>query len=705
MSEKQQKDSMNLKQRSAKKAGNPSQQVIKSDCILCVSGCGIDAYIEDDKLVKVTGMFEHPLNKGRLCPRGENLVEYAYAQDRLKYPMKNENGEWKRISWDEALDTIASKLIKIKEEYGAHALAIFCGSMGVENIELASFTQRFKGAYGTPNLISVESMCFRIRVLAHLLTFGRFTSEDPYNAECIMLWGNNPDESRWMWADHIHNAVEKGLKLIVIDPRRIPLAKKGLYLQIRPGTDAALGLAMLNVIISEGLYDKTLVEHKAVGFNELKEHVAQYNPNKVEKITWVPAKQIIEAARIFATTKPACIIPGTCSLDQNGNGLQIERLLCIMQAITGNLDVPGGWAMTPLIHLSDLRIPVDEEPIGAAEYPLFYKLKGKAVPYGQAMVFPDVVLSEKPYPIKSLMVVGGNPALTMPESNKVRKALEKLDFLVVIDPFMTETAKMADIVLPSCTFLEKMGLGMVYGINAGIPYVLLRKKLIDPPGEAWADWKIWTELAKRMGLGDYFPWNNDEEVISHLLEPSCVTLDQLKEQPCGLFYADKLYDAADSFGFRTPSKKIEIYSETLAEAGFDPLPNHREPSSSEVRTPELAKEYPLILITGARQKEFTHSQLRNMSQMRIQVPEPLAEIHPTTAKKYAIKDGDMITVETKKGSINILAKVTDDIALKVVSIPHGWSQANVNILTDLDSRDPISGYPELKGLLCRIKKS
>jgi anaerobic selenocysteine-containing dehydrogenase len=679
--------------------------VIKSDCILCVSGCGINAYVEGGRLVKVEGMPEHPLNKGGLCPRGENLVEFANAPDRLKYPMKKENGEWKRISWDEALGTIASKLTKIKEEYGAHALAIFNGSMAVENIELAAFTQRFKGAFGTPNLISVESFCFRIRVIAHLMTFGRFTSEDPLEAKCIVLWGNNPDESRWMWAEHIHAAVDKGLKLIVIDPRRTPLAKKGIHLQIRPGTDAALGLAMLNVIISEGLYDRQFLEEWTVGFDELKEHVKQYPPEKVEEITWVPAPEIRKVARIFATVKPACIIPGTSPLAQNGNGLQNERLLCILQTVTGNLDVPGGWAMTPLIRLSDLRLPVDEEPIGAAEYPVFYKTGGKAVPYGQTVVFPEVVLSEKPYPIKALIVTGGNPALTLPDSNKVAEALQKLDLLVVINPFMTETAEMAHIVLPACTFLEKMGLGMVYGINAGLPYVLLRKQVIEPPGEAWADWKFWTELARRLGLGEYFPWNTDEEVVAHLLEPSGVTLVQLKENPCGVYYDNKNYNARETFGFRTPSRKIEIYSKALEEAGFDPLPTHREPSESPVRTPEVAKEYPLILITGARMREYTHSQLRNMTQMRRRAPEPLAQIHPATAKKHDIVDGEMIVIETKRGSIKMKAKVTEDIAPSVVSIPHGWAQANANVLTDITHRDPISGYPELKALLCRIRKA
>ncbi len=681
-------------------------RLIKSDCILCVSGCGINAYVKDGKLVKVEGMPEHPLNKGRLCPRGENLVEYANAQDRLKYPMKKEDGEWKRISWDEALDTIASKLLKTKEEYGAHAVTIFNGSMAVENIELASFTQRFKGAFGTPNLISVESICFRVRVIAHLLTFGRFTSEDPEKAACIVLWGNNPDESRFMWADMMRQRVERGeLKLIVIDPKRTEVARLGIHLQVRPGTDTALGLAMLNVIISEGLYDRQFLDQWTVGFDELRQHVRQYTPEKVQEITWVPADDIKKVARIIGSTKPMCIVPGTCSLAHSGNALQSERLLCMLQAVSGNLDVPGGWAMTPLVRLTDLRVPVDEEPVGAAEYPIFYKTWGKAVPYGQTMLWPDQVLSGKPYPIKALIVTGGNPALTMPESNKTVEAIKKLDFVVVINPFMTETAELAHIVLPACTFLEKMGLGMVYGINAGLPYLLLRKPLIDPPGEAWADWKFWTELARRMGLGEYFPWNTDEEVVSMLLEPSGITLERLKENPSGVFYDQRNYNARETFGFRTPSKKIELYSKALEEAGFDPIPHHREPAQSPVATPELAREYPLILITGARMKEFTHSQLRSMANMRRRAPEPVAEIHPAAARDNGIIDGEMIVVETRKGSIKIKARVTEDIAPRAVTIPHGWAIANANALTDLEARDPVTGYPMLKGLLCRVRKA
>jgi anaerobic selenocysteine-containing dehydrogenase len=246
--------------------------------------------------------------------------------------------------------------------------------------------------------------------------------------------------------------------------------------------------------------------------------------------------------------------------------------------------------------------------------------------------------------------------------------------------------------------------GYVYGVTSTLPYVLLRKRVIEPLWESWPDWKIFTELARRMGYGEYFPWNTEEEVVAHLLEPCQVSIEQLKEKPHGAYYGVLEYDAYQRIGFGTPSKKVEIYSETLEQYGHDPLPTHHEPTQSPISSPELAKEYPLILISGARMLPYTHSQLRNVVGLRRLAPDPLVEIHPSTARKFDITDGEMVAIETKKGSIKVKAKVTEDIAPQVVSIPHGWAQANVNILTDLDLREPITGYPERNAVLCRVKK-
>ena len=536
------------------------KKIIKSDCILCINSCGITATVEDGKLVKVEGLKEHGVSEGYICPRGEALVEYVYSPDRLKYPMKKADGEWQRISWEEALDTIADKLTKLKEEDGARALAVYSGSLGTENIELAGFAQRFRGVYGTPNLLSVEGNCFRSRIMARQMTFGGYPIEEPWKSKCIIVWGQNMDNSRQTIAKKVYDAIDAGKleTVIVIDPKRIPMAEKGIHLRIRPGTDTALMLAMMHVIIEEDLYDREFVQNNTLGFDELAEHVKQYTPEKVEKITWIAAEDIRKIARLFATSKPAANVPGTCSIDQHINGFQGNRAMALLQIITGNVDIPGTWVSLPFIRLGDLRVPEVDDPIGAEEHPLFRRFWGRTSPYGQQMLFADAVLKGKPYPLKALIVNGGNPAVTLPDSRRVQEAMKKLDFMVVMDPFMTPTAELADIVLPACTFLEKSGVGYVYGVNTGIPYALLRKKVIEPIGESWADWKIWTELARKMGYGEEFPWNSDEEVVDFFLAPSGLTREMLeKEHPEGIFYVDddKKYLSGN---YKTPSGKIEI---------------------------------------------------------------------------------------------------------------------------------------------------
>jgi anaerobic selenocysteine-containing dehydrogenase len=685
--------------------GTMATKVIKSDCILCINSCGINATVEDGKLVKVEGMKEHPISEGALCPRGKALPEWVYSKDRLTHPLKKTLTGWERISWDEALDTITDNLKTIKEKYGAKGLAVYTGSLGTENIELAAFAQRFRGVYGTPNLLSVEGNCFRSRIMARQMTFGGYPIEEPWNSKCILVYGQNMDQSRITVGAKLYKAMEEGTleHVVVIDPKRIPMANRGIHLQLRPGTDTALTLGFLNVIIAENLQDQEFIDKYCLGFDKLKEHVKQYTPEKVSEITWVPAEDIRKVARLFATSKPASIVPGTCSIDQHINGFQGNRIHSIMQAITGNVDIPGGWVSIPFIRLGDMRMTEISDPIGSDEHPLFRRFWGRTSPYGQQMLFADAVLDQKPYPIKGLICTGGNPAVTLPDSERIREAMKALDFMVVSDLFMTETAKLADIVLPACSFLEKGGVGYVYGVTNCIPYAMLRKQVIQPIGESWPDWKIWTEIAKRMGYQEYFPWKTEEEIIDFFLGPSGLTREQLEnEHPEGTYYAEKKYKQGKYY---TPSGKIELYSQTLAENGYDPLPKHVEPSKSPVSTPELFKKYPVILTTGARVPEYTHSQLRGVPSLEKTAPEPLAEVHPETAAKYGLADGDMARVETTKGTIEIRIGTTEALHPDVFSIPHGWAKANANELTELTPRDPVTGYTEMKALLCRISKA
>lgn len=678
--------------------------LIKTSCLMCSLGCGMDVYLEDGRISKVLGMKEHPLNRGVLCPKGEAALEYVYSPDRLKYPLIKRNGNWQRISWDEALDIVADKLTKIRETEGARSFATAIGmSVLLSGSITPALIRRFCYIYGSPNCFSVESMCYRCRIISYMLTFGRFRVADPKNSNCILLWASNPTNSFPTLAEDIHQAREKGAKFIVIDPRKTPLAKEAdIHVQPRPGSDCALLLGLMNVIISEGLYDKDFVNQWTSGFDQLAEHVKTYPPEEVEKLTWVGANTIRKIARLYATVKPACIVQGTNALDQHSFGLQNSRAVAILQAITGNVDVAGGFIRAPRLRENIIEMPVrpEEKAIGQDRYPIFFGILKREFGEGQTMLLPETILSGKPYPIKAMIIAGSNPVLTWPNSTKVEQALKKIEFLVVMDQFMSETANLADIVLPAATFLEKTELCDYYSLW-GVPWVMLRKKVISY-GECLSDIEFWLKLGKRMGYEEYFPWRSVEEIIDYVLEPSGLTVKHLTEEKPSGFMSDPIqYGVTD---FPTPSKKIELYSEVLAKQGQSPLPTFHEPPESPLSSPELFQEYPLILTTGARQLEFIHTQLRNISSLRKRLSEPFAEINSKTAKEYHLSHGEMAVVETKRGRIEIKVKVTEDILPGVVSIPHGWAQANVNLLTDETPADPVIGYPALKALLCRIKK-
>ena len=686
------------------KMEDPKSGWVATDCTICYHSCGTNVLVEEGRITKVEGLKEHPLNKGRLCPKGAKAMELVYHPDRLKHPLKKVNGGWKRITWDIALKEIADKLQSLKKEFGPEVLSIFSGSIGVENLEMMELAQRFKGAFGSPNFISVEGICYRMRIRARQMTFGKYPVEE-MDTKLYLLWGHNPDQSDFPLLQAIQENLAKGSQLVVIDPKRIRLAKKAeMYLPIRPGTDGALALALIHVIIKENLYDKDFVEHWTYGFAKLVSHIEPYMPQWAEKITWVPADDIQKLARLYATAESASIFQGTNTQDQTANGTQNSRAFAILQTITGNINNAGGWVIGPRLSLTSLGIPTEKTPIGAKDYGLFYNLWGKKSPFGQVVCFPDSV----PDVIRSLIVTGGNPAVSLPDSNAFREALKKLDLLVVHDLFMTETAELAHYVLPACSHLEKNGLAYSYNVCHGIPYLMLRKKAIEPLYESWSEFRFWKELSNRMGFGEVFPWETDEEVVELELRSSGLSYKELKEEKkAGAYYSEKRYgmESYEIKGFSTPSKKIEIYSETFHKEGFDPLPTYREPDQSPLEDSPLSRLYPLILTTGARNLFCTHTQHRNIEALRKRNPEPYAEVHPKTAERYGINDGDPMIVESNRGQIKVKALVTEDILQEVVSIPHGWpGEANVNLLTDVHCREPIMGYPQMKSQLCSIRK-
>jgi anaerobic selenocysteine-containing dehydrogenase len=570
---------------------------------------------------------------------------------------------------------------------------------------MMELAQRFKGAFGSPNFISVEGICYRMRIRARQMTFGKYPVEE-MNTKLYVLWGHNPEQSDFPLHIALRENLAKGSKLVVIDPKKISLAKKAeMYLPIRPGTDGALALALMHVIIKENLYDKEFVERWTHGFDKLVSHIESYTPQWAEKITWVKAENIRKLACLYATAESASIFQGTNTQDQTANGTQNSRAFAILQTITGNVNNPGGWVIGPRLSLTGLGIPTERIPIGADDYRLFYDFWGRKSPFGQVVCFPDSV----PGIIKALIVTGGNPVVSMPDSNAFREALKKLELLVVHDLFMTETAELAHYVFPACSHLEKNGLAYSYNVCHGLPYLMMRKKAIEPLYESKSEFMFWKGLAKRMGMGEVFPWESDEEVVELELKSSGLSYKELKEEKrAGAYYKPKKYgmEEYDVKGFSTPSKKIEIYSETFKKAGFDPLPTYREPDQSPLDSTNLYQKYPLILTTGARILYYTHAQHRNIKGLKEMSPEPFAEVHQKTAEKYGIQDGESIIVESNRGQIKVKARITEEMLERVVSIPHGWpGEANVNLLTDVHCREPIMGYPQMKSQLCSIRKA
>ena len=679
------------------------ESIIRTSCRLCWGRCGIKLRIKEDQIVKVEGDSDDPASHGYICPKGRAIPEILHAPDRLEHPLKKDGKGWNRISWQEAIGEIAEKLKTIKEKYGPQAVAIHMGHAGVMP-DLWPLIQRFSNLYGTPNFSFAASQCHLAKVLGNVLTYGFFPVPDFENANCIVIWGSNPPASDPLGARHILKRQKAGARLIVIDPAITTIAKEAdIHLRIRPGTDGALALGMLNVILEKSLYDTEFVKKWTIGFDKIKKLAAEFSLKRVQEISWIPADLIEKAAVSYAGTKPGCIIQGN-ALEQHTNAVQGIRAISILQAITGNLDVRGGALINPPANLKDItlkeKLPPDAKAVGISEHPLFCEITHSA----QANLFAETILTGIPYPIKGMIVVGGNPIQTFPNTEKVKKAFKQLEFIAVMDIFMTEMAEMAHIVLPAATLFETNDMRDL-GLSEPVPGFVLYDKVIKAPGECWPNWKFWFELARAMDYGEYFPWNDIDDLFDFRLEPTGITIEKLrKSDGNAIVYGSEKYKKYENNGFKTPSGKVEIYAERMKQIGSDPLPRYEEPAESPVSMPDLAGRYPLVLTTGARVPGYIHSRFRNIPSLRERVPEPVVEIHPVTARELNVKNGEQVMVESARGSIKLKAKVSENIIPRTASIPHGWDQANANILTGDTALDPISGFPAFRSLLCRIER-
>lgn len=694
-------------------------KIVKTVCLACPPGCGIDVHVKDNKPVKVEGMPESMV--GPICVKAEAIPQWYETElkkTRLLHPMKKDGVGWKQITWDEALDMIVENFNKIKDKYCPEALGYYLGQINA-NRDWDFIAKLTWECLGSPTFFSVWSICWPNRLASCSMTYGNYCVPSIARSKCIVNWGAGTDSIPFVSDGMIAAKVKKGAKLLVVDPRRTLLAKSAdVHAAVLPGTDPAFGLGLLNVIITEELYDKEFVEKWTVGFDQLAAHIKDYSPEKVSKITTVPAEDIRKFARIYATTKPASLFWGN-TLDCVGNGFQAHRAIQCLMSITGSLDVSGASRQIPLGCFS--KVPIGEnypmemtaltpegkkwhelKGAGQDEHPIWCDISAESP---TSSVF-DAMLTGKPYPVKGLLIEAGNPVVTWANTNRQRKALSNLDFLVVYDNRWTETSEYADLVLPGPTFLEQQAVYQYVGRSMCI----LQNEVIKPPEDVWPDMKFWLELVKRFGFKDRIPWNTPTEVQEHLLGQRGVTMDNLIKNPGGYIYSrdgveSKKYEKR---GFNTPSGKVELYSERLEGYGIDPLPTYHPLLDSPEVNPELARTYPLNLITGRRVLEYNHSMFHITPMLRERHPDPLAEIHTKTAKNLGISDGDPVIVETPMGSCEAKAKVHDGIHDQVISLDHAWGRmANGNLVTsdEIDRRDPATGVPATRGLACRIYKA
>jgi anaerobic selenocysteine-containing dehydrogenase len=704
-------------------------EVRKSICAICdpTTQCGLDLYVRDGRIVKVEGSQENPHNGGTLCSKGAATRQYVYHEDRLRTPLKRVgprgSGEFVPISWDAALDTVVANLRRLGAESGPESVVFYVGYPK----QPRPFVQRLALQFGSPNFCTESSTCFTATAMAFKLVYGQMAGPDLPNAQCLLVWSANPFYSNTTMARRLFDAVDRGLKLIAVDPRKTPLASRAdIHLQLKPGTDGALALGMAHVIIEEELYDREFVAAHTQGFAEFRSYVAGFDAARAAQITGVPAEKIEAAARLYATTKPAALMPSAAPVGHNTNGVQNYRAVFSLIGLTGNFDVSGGNMAAPFSWLEiggagfttrqhEFEMPrrwADLPPrVGAARFPVWAELVDQA----QAMDLPRQIRSADPYPLRGLVAFGLNHRM-FPGSASFLEAIQKFEFICDVDLFATDSARYADIVLPACSSVERSEL-RCYPEK----YVALSQPAIAPLGESRSDTDIVFELARRLELDD--PLLNPapdgatalgaafEAALDWILEPSGMTVAQLKQHPGGMPVPDPLPDVERKYldkGFPTPSGKMEFASSLLAEhgaqLGTEALPTYRPPRHSAEASPDLAADYPFILNTGSRLPMFVHSRTYRLPWTRSLRPRPAADLNPADAKRLGIGQGDEIELATPSGAIRVRANLTELGQPGVVHMYHGNPEADVNLLLDADYLDPVSGFPGFKSLLCAVRK-
>ncbi|MGE5141293.1 MAG: molybdopterin-containing oxidoreductase family protein [Rudaea sp.] len=791
-----------------------SSERIPCYCALCVSRCGSIAVKKDGRFVSLEPDPSHPTGKA-LCAKGRAAPELVYHSERLLYPMKRTRPKgdpdpgWQRITWDEALDLTAAQLRRIAAEHGPESVVFSVVSPSTSaSDDSTGWIQRLMNAFGTPNLCNSMELCGWGRYFATQYTFGAPVPAaympDLEHAGTILFWGYNPNLARLAHATATVDALKRGARLIVVDPRRTGIAKKAtLWLQVRPGTDAALALGIANVMLQRGWYDREFIHDwtnapllvradnghflaqndldekgsalqyaawnetakrpirydPATGryegdhseralsgtfmaetrqgqvscqpaFDLLAAQCRAYTPERVESICGIPREQIERAAEILWESRPVAYYAWS-GVEMQTNSTQIARAIAQLSVLTGSFDAPGGNVLFPTVPTANIEgaelLPGGKGPraLGLMDRPLGPSRWG----FVTSSELYRGILAQQPYGVHALLGFGSNLLLAHSDVPRGREALKALDFYIHADLFMNPTAELADIILPVASAFEREALKVGFETSAEAQsFVQLRRQIVAPRGESRSDTRIVFDLACRLGLGEHF-WDGDiDAAYRYRLGPSGISLETLREQPGGMRVPQpvryrKFAEQVDGAtrGFKTPTRKIELYSQVLLESGYPPLPEFQEPQVSPVSRPDLAERYPLIL-TCAKNGLFLETQHRALPSLRRKSRYPEVELHPTVAASRGINPGDWVTIQTPDGSVRARARLDESLDPRVVSGEHGWWQAcpeigepgydafsstgaNYNLLIGGEAVDPISGSVPHRAYLCEIRRA
>lgn len=677
---------------------------INTICQSCYFYCGLRVFRDGSTIVRIEGLPEHPVNRGTICPKGLAAQQLVTDPRRLLHPLRRVgprgSGRWEPISWDDALDLLASKLQAAKKSDGPESVVCHRGH-APGWVTTMNYVTRLMNAFGSPNLLTHAHLCFAPRAIAHAATYGGVPEPDFDAARCILLWGFNPVyTSLPNYARRIVDAKTRGAKLVVVDPRFSPTAAKAdLWLQPIPSTDLALAMGIVKVLVEKRLYDADFVREHTTGLSELENHVESIDLGDVAEATGVPVDLILRAAQMISESRPTVVKEGN-GLDQHVNVVQSVRAIALITALLGSINARGGGVLVPALPFEDVQMrgrrSEDWEKRSLSTHPLYYRT-GNSIHDEELF---QAIETGKPYPIRALVVQGGDLVAANSNVKRTRRLLQKVDFIAVHDLYLTATAEIADLVLPAASFLERdLLLYYRYRPSAEMNLVALQQKVIPPLGESRADLDVIFALARRLGLQSEFPWRSVDDAFDWELKPLGISIDYLRQHPEGhqVFYTPaELYWSEGRRGFATPSGKVELYSTRLAEFGYAPLPE------LESVPPELAasEQRPLLCGTGLKLGIHTHTEFRTLPWINEMEPAPFLEIHPQKAEELGISQGAAVLVDSPWGSLSAVARLTEAVAPGVVMLAYGYGQPYVaaewrlaNELTPDGSiaSDPISG--------------